>query len=199
LGFMRDQVEWGYTSFNASYAPGPKGFDFYITEVSITEERDRAVDFSDPYYVSPLVVVTPEGSPVTEVSSLDELRDYTFATQIGTTWYSYIVDVIQPESDPLVLDTTSDALQQLVNGAVDAVVLDLETAEFVTTIQFEGLVIVGVLPGDPGGGMGMVFEEGSELVPYVNAALASLREDGTLDALAEEWLTQPEELPQISE
>jgi polar amino acid transport system substrate-binding protein len=200
LGFTPEQVEWGYTSFNASYAPGPKEFDFYITEVSITEERDRAVDFSDPYYESPLTVVTAEGSPVTEASSLDELRQFSYATQVGTTWFSYIVDVIQPESDPLVLDTTSDALTQLANGAVDAVVLDLETSMFVTTEQFEGLVIAGVLPGDPpGDGMGMVFEEGSAMVPYVNSALASLIADGSRDALVEEWLPQPEELPQFSE
>jgi polar amino acid transport system substrate-binding protein len=200
LGFTPEQVEWGYTSFNASYAPGPKEFDFYITEVSITDERDRAVDFSDPYYNSPLTVVTAEGSPVTEASTLDELRTFSYATQVGTTWFTYIADTIQPESDPLVLDTTSDALQQLANGAVDAVVLDLETAMFVTTDQFEGLVIAGVLPGDPpGAGMGMVFEEGSELVPYVNSALASLIADGTRDALVEEWLPQPDELPQFSE
>ncbi len=41
MGFTDDQVEWGYTSFNASYSPGPKDFDFYITEVSITEEREQ--------------------------------------------------------------------------------------------------------------------------------------------------------------
>jgi polar amino acid transport system substrate-binding protein len=200
LGFTLEQVEWGYTSFNASYAPGPKDFDFYITEVSITEERDRAVDFSDPYYNSPLTVVAAEGSPVAEASTLEELRTFTYATQVGTTWLTYILDVLQPESDPLVLDTTSDALTQLANGAVDAVVLDLETSIFVTTEQFEGLVIAGVLPGDPPGeGMGMVFEEGSELVPYVNSALASLIADGTRDALIEEWLPQPDELHQFSE
>jgi len=43
LGFTRDQIVWGYTSFNASYAPGPKDFDFYITHVCITEELKRSV------------------------------------------------------------------------------------------------------------------------------------------------------------
>src|SRR2546430_64821 len=64
LGFTKDQIKWGYTSFNSSYAPGPKPFDFYMTEVSITDDRAKAVDFSDPYYNSPLVVVTKKGSPV---------------------------------------------------------------------------------------------------------------------------------------
>jgi polar amino acid transport system substrate-binding protein len=46
--------------------------------------------------------------------------------------------------------------------------------------------------------MGMVFEKGSELVPYVNLALQSLKDDGTLDALIAEWLPVPEDLPEIS-
>jgi polar amino acid transport system substrate-binding protein len=199
MGFQPDQVEWGYTSFNASYAPGPKEFDFYITEVSVTEERKEAVDFSIPYYNSPLTVVAAEGSPVTEATTVEELRQYTFATQVGTTWFTYIDETIQPEADQLVFDTTADALQQLANGAADAAVLDLETAQFVTTEQFEGLVIVGLLPGEPPGeGMGLVFEKGSELVPYVNSALQSLIDDGTRDTLIEEWLTTPDELMQFS-
>jgi len=199
LGFTPDQVEWGYTSFNASYAPGPKEFDFYITEVSITEARKEAVDFSDSYYLSPLTIVTTEGSAVAGATTLEELRSFTFATQVGTTYLIYIENTIQPEPEPLVLDTTADSIQQLVNSAADAVVLDLETANFVTTIEFEGLVIAGVLPGNPGDGMGIVFEKGSELVPYLNSALASLIADGTRDRLAEEWLPQPEELRQFGE
>ena len=163
LGFTPDQVVWGVTAFNVSYAPGPKEFDFYIAEVSITEERKEAVDFSDPYYTSPLTVVTTEGSPVAEATTLDELKQFTFAAQVGTTYYTYIADIIQPEAEPLVLDVTLDSLTQLVNGAADAVVLDLETAIFVTTEQYEGLVIAGVLPGNVGSGMGLVFEKGSEL------------------------------------
>jgi polar amino acid transport system substrate-binding protein len=60
-------------------------------------------------------------------------------------------------------------------------------------------VIVGLLPGEPPGeGMGLVFEKGSELVPYVNSALQSLIDDGTRDTLIEEWLTTPDELMQFS-
>ncbi|MGD9710663.1 MAG: transporter substrate-binding domain-containing protein [Thermomicrobiales bacterium] len=194
MGFAPDEVDWGYTSFNASYAPGEKPFDFYMTEVSITEERKEAVDFSDPYYKSPLTVITREGSPVLEAKTLADLSQFSFATQVGTTYYQVIIDDIQPESDPLVMDTTADALQQLVNETVDATVADLESAQFITGIQFEGLVIAGVLPNNPGEGMGAVFEKGSELVPFFNEALASLMADGTHQAIVEEWLTQPSEL-----
>jgi len=76
LGFTADQVEWGYTSFNASYAPGPKPFDFYITEVSITPERAQAVGFSDSYYDDPLAVVTKTDSPVMEATTLHNLKQF---------------------------------------------------------------------------------------------------------------------------
>jgi polar amino acid transport system substrate-binding protein len=199
LGFTADQVEWGYTSFNASYAPGPKDFDFYITEVSITDARKEAVDFSDPYYSSPLVLLAVDGSPVFEAKTLEDLRQYTFGAQVGTTYYTYITEVIKPEKDPLIFNTNADSLQALVNGQTDADLQSLQIAQFVVSdAQFPQLGMVGVLPGGEGD-MGMVFEKGSELVPYVNLALQSLKDDGTLDALIAEWLPVPEDLTQIAE
>ncbi|HET9660415.1 MAG TPA: transporter substrate-binding domain-containing protein [Thermomicrobiales bacterium] len=199
LGFTADQVEWGYTSFNTSYAPGPKDFDFYITEVSITEPRKEAVDFSDPYYRSPLVLLAVDGSPVFEAKTLEDLRQYTFGAQVGTTYYSYITEVIKPENDPLIFNTNADSIQALVNGQTDADLQSLQIAQFVVSdSQFPELGMVGVLPGGETD-MGMVFEKGSELVPYVNLALQSLKDDGTLDALIAEWLPVPEDLPEIAE
>jgi len=193
LGFTDDQVEWGYTSFNASYAPGPKDFDFYICEVSITEERAQAVDFSDPYYGEPLVIVTHADSPVLEARSIEELRQFRFATQVGTTYHRYIEEVIQPEPDLLVYDTNADSLQALVNGTVDAVLQTYQIGIFNTTIQFEGLALGGILPGTTSP-LGLVLEKGSELTPYLNAGIAILESDGTLEDLVETWLPIPPEV-----
>ena len=194
LGFTREQINWGYTSFNASYAPGPKDFDFYISQVSITEERKEAVDFSDSYYKSPLVVVTKQDSPVLQAKTLVDLAGFSYGAQVGTLYYIAITDYIKPEEDTLVFDTTADSLTALVNGQVDAVIQDLESANFITSEQFEGLVIAGQLPENPGQGMALVFEKGSTLIPYVNSALASLIADGTRDELVEEWLPKPGDL-----
>lgn len=194
LGFAKDQIVWGYTSFNASYAPGPKDFDFYITQVSITDERKEAVDFSDPYYISPLVVVAKKDSPVFAATSLAGLAKFSFGAQVGTTYYIAITDDIKPEKETMVFDTTADSLTALENGQIDAVILDLESANYVTSEQFPDMGIAGQLPNNPGQGTGMVFEKGSKLVPYVNAALASLIEDGTRDKLVEEWLPKPADL-----
>ena len=194
LGFKKEDVDWGYTSFNASYAPGPKPFDFYVAQVSITDERKKAVDFSDPYYKSPLVVVAKEDSPVQQAKTMADLAKFVFGAQVGTLYYIVVVDNIKPEKDPLVFDTTDNSLTALKNGQVDAVVLDMETANYVTSEQVKGTKIVGMLPVNPGQGSGLVFEKGSKLVPYVNAAIGAMIADGTRDKLIKEWLAPPADL-----
>ncbi len=194
LGFTPDQVEWGYTSFNASYAPGPKPFDFYICEVSITPQRAEAVGFSDSYYDDPLVVVTRTDSPVMEATTLEDLKQFKWGTQVGTTFHSFLTDVIQPDQDILVYDTNADSLTALDNGTVDAVIQTLQIGIYNTEIQFEGMSLAGILPDVIGDGMGLVTEIDSPLIPYLNAAIGQLVEDGTRDALVEEWLPIPEDL-----
>lgn len=199
LGFTADQVEWGYTSFNSSYAPGPKPFDFYITEVSITEDRKEAVGFSQSYYDDPLVTVTKADSPVLEATTIAELKPFLWGTQVGTTYYSYLTDVIQPDQDVLVYDTNADSLTALDTGTVEAVIQTLQIGIFNVEIQFEGLALGGILPGGIGEGMGLVTELDSPLIPYLNAALTELVADGTQQALVEEWLPIPPGLQTYAE
>ncbi len=194
MGFKHDQIVWGYTSFNASYAPGPKDFDFYVAQVSITDARKKAVDFSDPYYTSPLVVVAKKDSPVLQAKTLADLAKFTFGVQVGTLYLIAVTDDIKPTKEPQVFDTTADSLTALENGQVDATIADLESATYITTQQFKDLAIAGQLPHNPGEGTGFVFEKGSKLVPYVNSALASVIADGTRDKLVKEWLPKPENL-----
>ena len=192
LGFTRDQITWGYTSFNASYAPGPKEFDFYITQVSITEERKRAVDFSDPYYQSPLVVVTKQDSPVLEATTLAELAKFRFGAQVGTTSYDAIVSTIDPDQKPAVYNSNDDAKQALENGQVDAIVTDLPTAFYITAAELSNGKIVGQLPSGSGEQeqFGLVLDKGSPLTECVSAAVDELRADGTLETLVDESCAQ---------
>jgi polar amino acid transport system substrate-binding protein len=198
LGFTPDQVEWGYTSFNASYAPGPKPFDFYICEVSITPERAQAVGFSDSYYDDPLVVVTKTDSPVMDATTLEELKPFKWGTQVGTTFHSFLTDVIQPDQDILVYDTNADSLTALDNGTVDAVIQTLQIGIYNTEIQFEGMSLAGILPDVIGEGMGLVTELDSPLIPYLNSAIGQVIADGTQAALVEEWLPIPTDLQTYS-
>lgn len=197
LGFTEDQVEWGRTSFNQSYSPGPKPFDFYICDVSNTPERARAVGFSYWYNEVPLVVVTKADGPVMDATSIEDLRQFKWGTQVGTTFHSYIDEVIQPEEDILVYDTNADSLTALMNDTVDAVVQTLQIGIYNVEIQFEGLALGGLLP-DSGQHTALVTEKDSELIPYLDAAVIALWNDGTIPALSEEYLAPPEGVEEYS-
>jgi polar amino acid transport system substrate-binding protein len=85
LGFAKDEVEWTVVPFNSSYAPGPKDFDFDINQISITPQREKAVDFSRPYYTAPQAVVVPKSSEFANAETFAELEGATVGVQIGTT------------------------------------------------------------------------------------------------------------------
>ncbi len=194
LGFKEDQVEWGRTPFNNSYAPGEKPFDFYICDVSNTPERARAVGFSYPYNSVPLVVVTKADGPVMEAKSLADLAKFKWGTQVGTTFHSYIEEFIKPEQDIYVYDTNADSLTALMNDTVDAVVQTLQIGIYNVNIQFEGLALGGLLP-DSDQYTALVTDLGSPLIPYLDAAVIALWNDGTIPALQEEYLAPPTDLP----
>ena len=86
-------------------------------------------------------------------------------------------------------------------GQVDGIVYDLPTAYYITAAEIPDSTIVGVLPqaGAEPEQLGMLFETGSPLIPCVNEALATLRDDGTLAALQEEWLSAGGDIPTLSE
>lgn len=199
LGFTEDQVEWGRTPWNNSFAPGPKPFDVYIGQVSVTPERARAVGFSRPYVQGQLAVIALEGSPVLEAETFEDLAQFSWGVQIGSTYYSYLEDHIQPEGEVMVFDTNLDSLTALSNGTVDAGIQDLQIAYYVTGDQFPEMEIAGVLPVRGDGGSGLVTELDSELIPYLDAAIIALENDGTIQALFDEYLAPAPGLKEFAE
>jgi polar amino acid transport system substrate-binding protein len=200
LGFTPEQVTWVRTGFDEAIAPGPKNFDFNIQQYSITRERDEVVDFSVPYYITDQALVAFADSPVIEADTVAELKPYILGAQIGTTSLDYIEEIIQPDTAPPVYDTNSDAKSALEAGQVDALVFDLPTAYFITAVEIPEATIVGVLEAsvDQGDRFGLLFADGSGLVPCVSEALRVLREEGTLDALGEEWLASAGEIKTLT-
>ena len=197
LGFAADDVEWVKVRFNNSYKPGPKDFDFDINQISITDARDQAVDFSEGYYEAAQGVIALEGSPVADATSVADLADYKLGAQTGTTSLTAIREVIQPEEDPLVFQDTNAAKQALQNGQVDAILADVPTAFYITAVEIPEGRILGQFQPETGQQeqFGMLFEEGSELVPCVDAALTAMREDGTLADLEQVWLSETVDIP----
>ena len=197
LGFAAGDVEWVKVRFNNSYKPGPKEFDFDINQISITKARDQAVDFSEGYYEAAQGVIALEGSPVADATSVADLADYKLGAQTGTTSLTAIREVIQPAEDPLVFQDTNAAKQALQNGQVDAILADVPTAFYITAVEIPEGSILGQFQPETGEQeeFGMLFEEGSELVPCVDAALTAMREDGTLDGLEQKWLSETVDIP----
>lgn len=198
LGFSEDEVTWVVQPFNKSYAPGPKEFDFDINQISITEKREEAVDFSDGYYDVNQALVARKDSPVAEVASLEEMKDYKLGAQVGTTSYSYITQYIEPVSEPFTYDNTNDAKSALNAGQIDGIVLDLPTAFYVSAVEIPNSAVVGQFPSQgETEQFGLLFEEGSPLVDCVNEAIAALRDDGTLEQIQQEWLSDAVSAPVI--
>ena len=195
LGFTEDQVEWVVEPFNRSYAPGPKDYDFDINQISITPKRAEAVDFSSPYYEAKQAVVALKDSPIADASSLADVADAQIGAQIGTTSLDAIEAVIQPTSDPQVFDTSNDVVSALKNGQVEAVVVDVPTAFYLTAVQVTDAQIVGQFAGPEGDEFGLLLEKDSALTPCVSQAVDSLSESGELAAIEEEWLSAAADAP----
>jgi polar amino acid transport system substrate-binding protein len=196
LGFAEADVEWVDIPFNKSYAPGPKDFDFDINNISVTEERDQAVDFSDSYYGLTQALMVLKGSPIEGATTMDEIKDSTFGAQIGTTSLEFISTILQPAQPAKVYDTTNDAKSALRNGQLDGLVLDLPTAYFEAFINTPDGALVGQFPST-GEHLGMLFEEGNPLRDCVNLALAEMETDGTLEQLQSTWLADYLDVPVI--
>ncbi|MET0932353.1 MAG: ABC transporter substrate-binding protein [Mycetocola sp.] len=198
LGYDDEDVVWVRSTFEESIAPGPKDFDINLQQFSITEERAEAVDFSSPYYETTQVVISVEGSPAADVDSLDDLTGLLVGAQTGTTSLSLLEDTVELTEGAQVFSTNDDAKLALQSGTVDAIVVDLPTAFYLTGVELDGGVIVGQLPPDEsaaGDQFGFVLEKDSPLTADVTAAVDELRADGTLDALAKEWLAEAGDAP----
>jgi polar amino acid transport system substrate-binding protein len=200
LGFGRDEVTWVTARFNNVIAPGPKTFDVAINQVSITEERREAVDFSSGYYDVTQAVIALGDNEIADATSIAELKGAKLGAAIGTTSYDVIVDRIKPEQEAAPLDDNDIAKQSLKNGQIDGLVLDLPTAFFVTSAEIDGAKIVGQF-ANAGGEVeqfGLVLEKDSPLTACVSGAVDALRADGTLKRIEEQYLTANVGAPVLS-
>lgn len=191
LGYAEDAVDFIPVPFDNSFAPGEKEFDFYLAQVSFTEERAEQVDMSDGYYFSNQALVANAETPITEAGSIADLAEYRLGAQVGTTSFAYIEEQIQPSEEPSVYNSNDAAIAALNAGQIDGLVVDLPTAFFITAVQMENGVIVGQFPPaeDEQEHFSLVLEKDSPLTDCVNQAIAALSESGELDAITEEWMS----------
>lgn len=187
LGFSKSGVKWAYEPFNNSYAPGPKKFDFDINEISVTPQRAQAVTFSDSYYDVQQSLVALKGTPIVTKHSPADLKGYVFGDQVGTTSLAFITSQIQPTAQPKVFNTLNDVKQALQTHQIAALVTDTPTAQFISSSEISGSVMVGQFPST-GEHYGLLFSKGNPLAACVDKALATLKSNGTLQSLQKQYL-----------
>ena len=164
--------------------------DMGMTGITIREDRREAVDFSEPYMRSQMVMmVRGDEERFDDAGSFAADPDLLMGAQAGTTpFYVGVYDVLDgDEANPRIklFETFGASVQALGAGDVDLVLTDGTAGEGYVAASGGGLKLVG----DPLGteDFGFIFPKGSELVPAMNAAIASMRADGTLDALNQKW------------
>ena len=183
-----DSIEWTVVPFNASFAPGPKDFDFDINQISISEKRAERVDFSDPYYTAPQAVIALKDSPAADAGSLADLTDAKLGVQIGTTSLDAAMASIPDLEQPQVFNDSNDTVRALKTKRVDAIVVDLPTAFYLTAAVVPEATIVGQFDAPGGDDWGVVLEKDSPLTDCVNQAIGELESSGELQEITDKWM-----------
>jgi polar amino acid transport system substrate-binding protein len=201
LGFSEDQVEWVPVTFNNAIAPGAKVFDVYLSQVSFTEERTQAVDLSEGYWFSNQALVTTADSPLADATTIAEVADYQLGVAGNTTSLTYIQEKIQPTQEPRIYDDNTGVKSGIEAGQVQGAVFDLATAFYIANVEMDDGVVVGQFPSDPDDKehFSFVLDLDSPLTDCVNEAILTMGENGELDSIAAEWMSDYLNAPFISE
>lgn len=201
MGFEADAVTWVRTSFDEAIQPGAKNFDFNMQQYSITPEREEMVDFSLPYYSSPMAVLTTkavvDGGAEATIASLKDLKWGAVAT---TTALPMLNEVIAPNSAPLLYNDNADVNAAIMAGQIDAAIYDLPTALYLSAVVVENGALLGQFPADQSerpDQFGLLMEEGNPLKECVDAAITELTESGALATIEATWLAEATGVPVI--
>lgn len=170
------------TSFETIFRDVQQGkFDAAISAATITEEREKAVDFSNPYYLSEQALLVAEGSPFKE---LKELEGKTVGVQQGTTGQELAKEEIGgAEIRPY--PEGPDAVNALKSGTVEAVVIDAPVAQNAVE-KSGGVEIAEKIPTEEQYGIAVAQGE-TELLEEINQGLKEVEEDGTYTKIFKKW------------
>ncbi len=176
------ETEYVNSSFDTIFRDVAQGrFDIVAAASTITPEREQTVDFSDPYYEAQQALLVEEGS---DIASVDDLGGATVGAQDGTTGETFAND----ETDAATVrgfPQGPDAINALVNGQVDAVIIDQPVA-LDAVEQQEGVEIIEEIQTGELYGFALAPDSDS-LREAVNQSLTRLKENGTLDELYRDY------------
>jgi len=185
LGYELEIMDMDFSSILVALSTGK--VDMGIAAFTVTEERQKSVDFTDSYGVSTQVVIVKEGSEITDVSSLQN-GGYSIAVQLSSIGDSYVTDDLEAEGLCTVdrYNKATDTAAALTAGKADAVVIDQEVAKKLVENN-EGLTILeDAYAVDE---YAITLQKGSALTEEINGALEDLKADGTLQAIFDKYIT----------
>ncbi|USK60253.1 transporter substrate-binding domain-containing protein [Peribacillus asahii] len=163
--------------------------DVAIAGMSITDERKKIVDFSEPYFDAGVTVVV--GKDNTTIKSVDDLKGKTVAVKKGTTGAKYAQDNVDKYGFKIVQFNDSPAMfQEVANGNADALLEDYPVISYAIAQKDLGLKIVGDRLNGDQYGIAVLKGKNQDLLEKINKGLAELKEDGTYDKILKTYLAE---------
>jgi polar amino acid transport system substrate-binding protein len=184
-------VKYENTSWDAMIPAVSEGqYDLGMTGITIKDDRKEKVDFSDPYMRSEmLMIVRGDEARFTDAASFAAIPELLVSAQPGTSpFYAAIYNILdgnEENSRVVKFETFGAGLEALKAGDVDLTLSDSTAANGYVAASDGGLKIIGEPLASED--FGFIFPKGSDLVAPINAAIASMKADGTMDALNQKW------------
>ncbi len=199
MGFAHEDVVWVGQTFDQAIAPGAKPYDFAIQQISVTEARSQIVTFSQVYFQPDKAVVALPGSAVEGAASFADLRKANWGVTIGTTDLDYLENILEIRN-AAVFDDQIGTFQALQGGFIDATVVSLPVALYVTAVQVPQAKITALLPPDMNDrGHGLLFQKDNPLVEWIDEALTAIIERGVIEDLIGTYLVADVNIVEINQ
>jgi polar amino acid transport system substrate-binding protein len=189
-----DNLKVVNVAWDALVAGQTKDFDFALSQISITDERKKVVDFSTPYFSSDIGVLTKKGASIDETS----IKKAKIGVQQATTGADFVANTLKPETPAKVFPDTPSMFTALQAGQVDVAMTDTSIVLAQAGQSNGTFTVLGQYA--TGETYGALYPKGSANEDNINKIIKALQDDGTLKALAAKylaaaWGTDPTAIP----
>jgi polar amino acid transport system substrate-binding protein len=188
-----NQVKFVEMPFGALVAGSKCDCDIDFSQVTITPDRDKVVDFTEPYFDANQGVLARKGITV---ASVDDAKKLQWGAQINTTGTQFLSDKIQPDKETRIFDKTVDAFAALNAGQIQAIMLDTPIVlGAVKEKQVKDAEVVGQFK--TGETYGAVVNRGAKNLAAFNTAIKAMKADGFRDQLFKKYFADQAAVPDI--
>ena len=185
LGLELEVTVIGFDPIQSGTALNAGDCDVAASAMTITEDREENLDFTEPYYDAEQSLLTTEDS---EIAAIDDLSGMSVGVQSATTGEQYARDNAPDDAEITAFENPGDIFTALQAGQIDAVLQDLPVnAEYARTN--EGVTVVETYPTGEQYGFAVAEEGNDALLAAINEALQGLRDDGTYDELYDQYFS----------